>query len=529
MALFPVTANTAKITSVASPTGGLNAYANLAAMPSTDAIRIVNMVPNSYGCTTRRGTRLHTSGMTGNVESLASRQGADGTTLFLAVAGAALYDVTTAGAVGAPLLSGLNTSVWQSVQFANAAGTHLVMFSGADNPIWYSNAGLARLTAGDGIATGTWSGIDPAKLCQGVVHQRRLWAVERDSTFAWFLPADSVYGVANSFDFGPFFRRGGYLAALGTWSADLGQGSDDNLVAISSEGEAVVFAGTDVAVSTSWSLRGTYYIGAPPAGRRFLTNIAGDLMLITMAGIVSMATVLTSTKVDVTSDSAYSRKVQYLLSNILQDVGSLAGWEIQYFPEANLLYINIPTVYQGGNGQLVANYINGSWCTFAGMHALTWCRANGRQFYGSTDGRIYEGWVGNRDNMATDGSGGTDIRAACQQAYSDFQMPAAQKQIGIYRPNFLSTQNVQSKTQLAYDYRTTQDMYAAPGAVSLAGSLWSQSYWDMSTWGGEMQAYRSWNGGLGMGTAVSLTLSLTATAEITWVSTDYTYRVGGPL
>ena len=520
---------TAQIATVPSPVGGLNAYDNLAAMPATDAIRMDNLVPTPYGCTFRRGYTEHANGLVGKVQSLVGLINVDGTFKMFASAGGKLHDITVPEAV-TELLSGFTNDYWQHVNFANAAGTHLVMVNGADDGIWYSQThGVQRLTLGDGVVQGTWKGVDPKKIIQLTVHQRRIWGVQKDSTLGWFLPADAVFGTANFFDFGPFFKRGGYLAGLATWSADLGEGSDDHLVAISSEGEAAVFAGLDVASPNGWHLKGVYHIGAPPAGRRFTTNVAGDLMLITRIGVVSMATVLTSTSVNVSSNTAYSKKVQYLLNTLLASVSELPGWEINFFPTVNLLYINIPSVYSGGSGQLVANYINGSWCTFSGMNALCWMYLDGRQYYGDPDGNVYEGWSADRDRVKRDGSGGVGILAACQQAYTNFQAPVAQKQVGLYRPIFMSSGLVGSFSQLTYDYRQTTLQYPSAASGQQPGSYWDIAEWGQDQWGGGTLTTKEWRTDLGLGTAVSLTVGLSVHREVTWVATDYTYKVGGPL
>ncbi len=531
MRALPALVNTAKVTSVASPVGGLNAYDNLAAMPSTDAIRMINFVPTTYGCVVRKGSQKYAAGMGNAISSLLYYAAIDGTSKFFAVAGSNLYDISNSGIVSTPLLTNLHTpSTWQSVNFANSAGAHLVACNGFDNPIWYTKAnGLQRLSFGNGTDSGTWAGVDPAKLIQFTVHQRRLWGVQVDSTLGWFLPADSVYGTANLFDFGPFFKRGGYLAALGTWSADLGAGSDDQLVAISSEGEAAVFAGTNVADSTAWKLRGVYFIGRPPTGRRFFANVGGDLLILTEVGIVAMSTVLTSTTVNVSSNTAYSKKVQFLLNKLTQDFRTVPGWCITFFPSTNLLYVNIPSVYSNGYGQLVSNYVNTSWTTFSGLNATCWIETSFGQFFGTPDGTVYRAWIGKKDLVELDGSGGKPIVAACQQAYTSFQLPAIQKQVGMYRLVLLGNYKIAYSSKLSYDYTEPFFEYVDSNNRMDTAAYWDSALWDMSLWSGEASAQLDWRSALGLGVAVSLSFTINSTVDTTWVSTDFTYKAGGPL
>lgn len=531
---FPVERDTSKITTIPSPVGGLNAYDNLAAMPITDAIRLDNLVPQPYGCTVRKGFQEHATGLGGSVETISGWSSVNpfsSPNKLFGFADGSMWDITDVGAVvpADELLTGLTNDFWQSVFFANAAGPHTLLFNGADDPIWYSGAGLQRLTLGDGIATGTWKNVDPANLIRGTIHQRRVWAVEIDSAMGWFLPPDAVYGVANYFDFGPFFKRGGYLAALGTWTVDAGSGSDDHLVAVSSRGEAVVFAGTDVTDSTAWKLVGVYFIGEPPRGRRFMTNKAGDLFVLTNNGVVSMATVITSTQVNIATSDTYSKKIQFLLSELLSDLSDLEGWEIIFFPEINLLYINVPSVYQGGNVQLVSNDITQSWCTFSGMDARCWASVDGLPFFGTPDGRVMRAYVGYMDGVLLDGTGGTSIASACQQAYTHLNTPAAQKQVGLYRPTFLGSKIVGYASIIKYDYSQQNAPLATGSGTASPFAFWGTALWGQDTWSGGLLTQREWNSGSGIGTAVSLALNVSSDSETVWVSTDYTYRFGGAL
>lgn len=529
MPFLPQKRQSADVATIPAPTGGLNAYDSLANMPQTDAIVLNNLVPQPYGCTVRKGYQERSTGLPGAVNSLGIWPNINGFTKSFAWSGTNFYEITVPGAVGAPIVTGLSTSWWQTINFANAAGAHMLAFSGQDNPIWYSSAGVQRLTLGDGIALGTIKNVDPQFWIQGTIHQRRIWAVQVNTTFAWFLPPDAIYGVAQFFDFGPFFKRGGYLTALATWTVDAGDGSDDKLVAISSMGEAVVFAGTDVTQADAWSLVGVYFIGSPVRGRRFFTNMAGDLMLLTATGVVSMATVLTSTQVNVAANNTYSQKIQFLLSELSEDLGQLDGWEIKFAPALNLLLINVPSIYANGNGQIVANNITTSWCTFSGYDAQTFINVKEGLYYGDRAGKVHRAWVGDKDAIHLDGTGGTNILWEVQQAYSYLNKPAVQKQIGMYRPNFLLTRKVGTKSKIAYDFRDT-DPGAPTGSTGKSpAALWNQAFWNQGKWSGGPFSQLEWRQAEGLGVAASLSMRGTSEAETTWVSTDYTYIYGNVL
>jgi len=519
----------AKTKTIPAPLGGLNVFDNLTTMPPTDAIKLVNLVPQPYGCMVRKGYRVHASGVGGPVESLGSWIDRTGQTKLFAFGDLKMFDVTLPGPVGAPLLSGFTSNHWQNVSFANVAGTHSVFVNGTDNPIWYSTAGIKRLVLGNGLDNGTIKGINPDSFIQVTVHQRRLWFVPINDTRGWFLPPDTMYGEAKYFDFGPFFKRGGYLSTLSTWTVDAGEGSNDKLVAVSSNGEAVVFSGINVETASTWNHVGTYFIGAPISGRRYYTNITGDLLYLTSAGIISMATVLVSTQVNAVENAVYSKKIQFLLSEMTSSLAEVAGWEMEFFPAINLLIINIPTVHAGSNGQLVNNVTNNSWCTFIGMDARCWHRLHTMPYFGDVGGRVLRAWMGDKDEVQIDGSGGTNILSRCQQAYTNFDSPTAQKQVGLYRPVFMGARKVGFSSRIIYDYITSDLVYPSGSVAKSPVSLWGDAYWGAGKWSGGYIVQKEWCSGEGMGMALSLMMNLTSEVETTWIATDYTVRSGGPL
>jgi hypothetical protein len=519
----------ADLTSVPAPIGGLNAIDSLAAMPATDAIVMTNVVPQPYGAMVRKGYIQHATGLPGPVPSLAELASRDGSVKAYAWSDTGMYDITAIGAVGAPIVTALASPWWQWTNMGNSAGTHLVAFNGFDNGIWIHNNGasITRLTLGDGIVTGTWNGVDPANLIQCTVHQHRLWAVEEDTTVGWYLPPDQIFGVASPFDFGPLFKMGGYLAVLATWTIDAGDGSDDKLVAISSNGEAVVYSGLNPSSSTTWSLVGVYFVGSPVRGRRFYTNVAGDLFLVTLTGVVSMATLVTSTQVNVSSNNTYSKKIQFLLSDMTGTLGDLDGWQIFMFPSINLLFINVPSVFFGGSGQVVANQINSAWCLFTGMDALVWARVDGQPYFGAPDGVVYRAWFGDTDKVLIDLTGGTNIQSRVQTAYSYFGKTALQKQIGMYRPNLSVVRPVSLSSQWLYDFKQVGDTFPSGAPPTPSGSaLWGIAIWGTDLWSGGIKTQRDWYQATGLGVAASLDIRFSTDCETIWISTDLSLKSG---
>jgi hypothetical protein len=519
----------ARYVTLAAPTGGLNAIDTLASMPPSDAISLSNMVPFTWGVTVRKGFLVHARGLAGRVKSLLPWSGSTDK-LYAAVA-TNLYDVTDSVDSPVPTLTGLTDSLWQHVQMTTAGGAYTIAVNGADDPLLIDGtATIKRLIAGNGTDANTIAGVDPKLFIDVNSHQRRLWFAQKNSTVGWYLPADSVYGTAKAFDFGPLFKRGGTLYGIYTWTVDTGEGSNDHLVALSTKGDAVVYAGTDVDTADAWELKGVYFIGAPVLGGRIDTKVGGDLLLLTTVGVVSMNTIITSTQVNATTNDTLSRKVQMLLSSLTDELADDEGWQLVYTANNNLLMVNVPRVFEGGAGQLVSNQVNQAWCAFSGMDASCWLAYKDRPWFGTPAGDICRAWEGFTDKAPSENVASTPqpIKWRAQQAYSYLDAPALQKQVGLFRMNFLTGGSVEYATAVYYDFsvapRQTPNL-ALPDALA----YWDVDLWDVGKWTGSIELQRRWDNPIGLGVAVSLALAGISTDEVTWVSTDLSYITGGLL
>lgn len=506
-----------------APVGGLNAYDSLAVMPETDAIILQNWWPTSYGCSLRKGYIQWTTGLPSTVETVAGWYNSLGGQKLFAWSSTGMYDISSRGAVGAAMVTGLTNARWQTVVLTNASGNYMIAVNGADNGIIYRTAGVARIVLGDGITTNTWAGLDPSNAVQLTVHQKRLWAVERDTSRGWYLPPDAIQGTFVSFDFGPQFRKGGFLQFLSTWTLDDGDGADDHLVAVSSNGEAVVYAGTDPNDSTKWGLVGVYDVGSPVSGRRSFVKAGGDLLLLTQKGVVSLSAELVSTKVESVNKPIVSNKIQQLISELITTYTSINGWELVYHAPLNMVLVAVPSVTAGSNIQLAVNAVITAWTMFTGMDAACWTSHNNLLYFGDYDGVVYQAWTGNSDNVLLDNTGGSGVTAIAQQAYSYFGMRGNQKQVGLYKPTFVASGDISISSAIVYDF--VDYTLPSPGAVPLpSGSLWGTGLWNSSFWSGGSNVVRNWLSAEGMGVCASIKLHVQSNDNVLWVSTDLTWK-----
>ena len=138
--------------SIQAPTGGLNAKDAIANMKETEAVTMDNWFPTPSSVDIRNGYASHVTGM-GAVETLMSYINGATQNIF-GISGGSIYDVTTAGAVGAAVVSGLTNSKFQHITMGTAGGYYLMAVNGADKLRYYNGTAWDFwLGAGSGAVT----------------------------------------------------------------------------------------------------------------------------------------------------------------------------------------------------------------------------------------------------------------------------------------------------------------------------------------------------------------------------------------
>ncbi|HAM41754.1 MAG TPA: hypothetical protein DCP69_10590, partial [Candidatus Omnitrophica bacterium] len=197
--------------------------------------------------------------------------------------------MTTAGAQTDPVTLAFGTTTgnagFGTVTAYTTVGGKFLMYADEVNGLYCYTEGTATWAkVASGTGAGQISGIDPANIAFVTSWKNRIWFVERNSTRAWYLPIGQIAGVAASIDFGNRFKYGGQLVGVWSWTVDGGSGVDDYLVGISTAGDVLVYAGSDPTVD--FTVRGSWFIGKVPSGRRIATDVGGDLLLLTAQGIL---------------------------------------------------------------------------------------------------------------------------------------------------------------------------------------------------------------------------------------------------
>ncbi len=481
-------------------------------MEVTDAITLENWFPTTGDVEVRGGSTAYSTGITGDVETLAIHTAMDGTEQLFAVTDTDCYDVSVAGAASAETWTDQDDGKYQWLNFGDGTTNWLAMFNGVDLPKYYNGSTWVEVT---GVSTPAITGLTTTTIVSACEYQGRLFLLEKDSLSFWYLTANSVGGAATEFDLSSFANRGGYIMWAATWTFDAGDGIDDYIVFMTSEGEALIYNGTDPATAANWIKTGTYYLGKP-LGRRSFVQFGGDLLAVTQEGVFNMSEGLKYAKIN--ERVALTDKIKSAFNLAARSYGSAFGWQALNHSLKNAMIFNIPI--SAGSQQYVVNTITGAWCNFKGWDTNVLVIYNDELYFGGST-TVTKAWIGRSDSDA-------NIVAEAQQSFTNFNVDSQSKQINLYRPMLKANGNLAYLVDLEVDF----DPSIITGTASYtttSAAVWDTATWDSGTWQGGLQTIRQWNSpAVDIGYYFSGKIKIeTNTTEVHWVSSDYVYEQGG--
>ena len=495
--------------SLPAPVKGWNQRDSIADMEPTFALRLDNWFPQEDKIILRNGYTSHVTGITGNIETLMCHRTFTGTETLFAAANSAIYNVTSAGSVGSAVVSSLTNDRWQHVNFGTSGGNFLVMCNGED---------AVRTYDGSSWATPTLTGATSANLIHVNAHKRRLFFIEKSKLSFWH--HNSVESTAGAYSEYPLYSLctlGGYTMAMGTWTIDAGNGIDDMAVFVTSQGEVLVFAGTDPGNADKWSLVGVYRTGKP-IGRRCLVRLGGDLIIITESGFIPVSKLMQTN-----NPQALSENIRKAVNEAATSYSGKYGWEAIDYPKHNMVIFNIPVDDSEDSSlnsyQYVMNTVTGAWCRFTKIPSVCFEECGGSIYFGSNT-KVWKFWDGNNDDSDS-------ITGDAKQAFSYFHPPSRLKYFKMIRPLLQSDGTPQPEILINTDFEDDATG-STPTSVGSTASSWDTAVWDTATWGGEEDVHKGWTSVQGVGYNASYRMRVaTSTVEISWLSTDWLYEVGG--
>jgi hypothetical protein len=496
-------------------------------MDPSFCLDLVNYYPQTGALNTRKGYKEHATGLPGKVYTLVRYSSTDGSSKLFACTNTGIYDVTNS--TGAPVMvKAITYGTVEWCQYSNIAGNFLVITNGVDPAILYNGSTWSSFTQ---VTTptnpGEISGVDPSLLTGVTSYKGRLWFAQQNSLTAWYLPYDAIGGVAKPFYLGGSLPRGGFLTEIVTWSLDSGAGMDDKLGFFTSQGEFLIYTGTDPAVAASWQLESMFFISAP-IGTSPSCELGGDVILMTRNGIIPLSSVVKGEANIAVSNSALSKRISRTLNAIVNSRSFANDWEILNIPTLQALIINVPKTSDAPAVQFVMNSLTGAWTKFD-MPVRCGGLFGGKYYFGTEDGRVCVYGDVSKDNVLRDGSGGNNIICYVFSAYNYFGDPTTNKHFKMVRPIFqaVTPPGYKLKINVDYDITALGGNPPTPGAAS-AQYLWNanNSLWDQAFWASSGSVYHPWTGVTGMGFCAALLMKVTSSEVSNFAAIETVFELG---
>lgn len=489
-----------------APFGGLNLRDDINALQPNEARNLDNWIPTQGDLRIRAGTTAYANSLgSGEVQTLVRFDGLSGAKLIAACNGT-IWDITTSGA-GVSLASGFSSNRWQSVCYNNK----LLLCNGVDTPQTYD---------GTSVAGGGWSGsgLTASNLVNIGLARNRIWFAENNQAWAWYGSIGGITGALTKFDLGQI-AQGGTLQAIGHWSRDSGTNPDDYTVFVMSTGELIIYMGDP---ATTFTLVGKYRT-APPIGRQCLTNIGGDLIVITRMGLVPVSSAISGQALDYAALDPWG-KVQPGIVADADSYGTNTAWNLHL--QSGLLYLTVPQISGTITKQWLLNTRTGGWSTLSGLNASCFARydvagVQGLYFGASTGGKVYQ-VTGSSDL-------GSDIIATANSAFVYPQGAQNNNLFTAMRPRISSSGTVSGLIGVDTNFIIKPFVGTAVAiAADTSTTPWETSPWETSPWGVANSIQNYWFSILGEGRSVSIRLqAISQVTSLQWLATDLLYKPGG--
>lgn len=509
-------AQVAQLHNIPAPVGGLNLRDPIAAMQPTDALVLNNMIPMQQGVELRKGWQVHTATVGGAVNSVFAYNAPNPTNnKVFAAAGEAIYDVTSGTATLSVGSTGATNGMWWTTQFSTGADTFLLAVSTTGGYWTYST------TSGWVKRTPTNLPTNPRTVG---VWKRRLWFTCENDTNVYYMDAvNAITGTVTSFAVGSQLAHGGSVSALFSWTLDAGIGIDDHLVMVSTQGDLLVWKGTDPTDVTKFGLQGVWYIGPVPKYGKYFTPFGGDVMILSEFGLVPLGKLVAGQFNEMTPGPA--DKIQHVIGAEIAALRDTLQWDVFSIPKENIIVIKMPAS-AGVYKQYAMNVNTLAWCTFTGIPMNCSCVLDGNLYIGLADGRTARALYGDQDGVAIDGTGGDYIVGDVQCAFNHLGTPANNKKFDMARPIFVAPAAPSVKVLINVQY-SSNSVAGSPSFNSITSAIWDTSLWNVSRWAGSTNTYQAWVGLAGFGYYGSLRMKVQGLPGTVFTSSHLMCSPGG--
>jgi len=500
---------------IPAPIQGWNGRDSLSDMDSSYAVQLDNLYPYKGALQLRSGYGQFAqfSDLTNVVRSLMPYTKMDGTQKLFAGTQKGIFDVTAGGTITSAATLTSTNGAWMHTQVTTPGGTFLWCCNGTDASKVFDGTTWTDLS---GSSSPALTGVASANVAFVTQFKTRVFLCCNNSLSFFYLPLQSVGGAANEFSLAGICREGGYLMSIGSLTLDGGLGPDDYFCAITSQGEVVIYKGTDPSIATSWALAGVFKI-AFPTGRRCMTKVKGDLIISTIEGPVSVIKLLQSGPVQ--SESFLSDAIKPIIASYAIQYGSTFGWQVMYWPTWSMLLLNIPQG-SGSSVQCIFNTEMQAWCRFVGYSGECMGLFNNQPYF-ANGATIYQAWQGLLDN-------GNGIILSAKSSFNYFGRRGNNKQIQMLR--LLTRSNTTVNVQLGIAEDFADGAFRGSAGVQTANvAVFDTAQFDNAVFAGSDAPSHNWRSVANWpGKAKALLMQATCkSVTFNWFATEMVLRQGG--
>ena len=369
-------------------------------------------------------------------------------------------------------------------------------------------------------------GVTTANMMFIFTYKNRLWFLEEDAARAWYLDTNQITGKAEPLVLGKFLKHGGGLAFACDWTYDAGSGMDDNLIFVGGNGDMLIYEGSDP--ESDFRIKGQWYIGRVPPGRRGWSQYGGDTVIITEYGIVSVSDMVSGRITNPQDQSTVGSKYNPTIARFVSDNINNYYWQITSHPNEELLYITAPALDPDFNTQVgfSMSHFSKAWATHNNIPTFCLVVYQGLLYTGSRDGKVYLMFSGDKDGASYDGTvAGTEVTGTFQTAFNDMGSPTMNKRASRVRLLGISDGKPSFLAYIRSEYNFTLGVAATPNPPT-AGSLWDVGLWDEATWQSRTATLKKWFGVSGFGKKLAVQISVRAAGKTLLTDYEVTFTEG---
>jgi hypothetical protein len=479
------------VAQVPAPVKGWFARETPLTTPQDGALILDNFFPESGYVRSRKGCKCLTPPLTGNW-GLINYVGGTGERLF-AVTSGGIEDLSFS-VLGDLTDKSFTTIIGNvdliSTHMFNAAGQFLYCVNGVNHPLHFNGTAWALPSFYGSTGVTSPPPVTPSSLNFVWNYSSRLFFLANGKAKFYYLNTLAIAGELGEFNVD--LQYGGSLIAGGTWTHDAGNGMNDSLVLVSSEGEMIVYNGDDPSDFARWSLQGRFFIGKP-VSNRCMVKMGGDLLILTDNGLVSCEKSINAdfSQADLTNVAV---NIQKKLNETIDRYKGNNGWHSIVWSSKNMLMVNAPR-NDGLSLQFAANTISWAWGRFSSVNARVFCEHDDRLFF-TKGSQLFEFEVSSDDTMIEDDLSvtHTPVSASMLTAFNSFGDMNNVKAGKLAQPIASLPDRTKLGINAAYDgvYKPTTPVYPYPRKGEAGGfdidNMWDKARWDESAWQATVEA-----------------------------------------